>query len=135
GPRRRGRREPRMTSSKGRAGPAALALGVALPTRAWTARVGEAVKQRAQAAGRRGQRRPQGTGAAIGRPRQDRGTPVRDQAAPAGEAIKKVAQQTGAVVEPGARDTGNGLDRSTKGFRDGAESFFKKVGGLFSSDK
>ena len=86
--------------------------------------VGESIKQGAQ-----------DTGAAIERTAKDVGTAIKERAEPAGAAIKKGAQQTGAAVEQGAHDTGGWLDRNTRGFRDGAESFFKKVGSLFSRDK
>ena len=94
--------------------------------------VGESIKKGAQ-----------DTGAAIEKAAKDVGSTIEEKTQPVGDSVKKSAQDTGpkieqgakdtgAKIEQGAKDTGSWLDQSTKDFRDGAQSFFQKVGNFFS---
>jgi len=102
------------------------ALGLASPS--WAedagqkpAPVGEAIKKGAE-----------DTGAAIGKAAKDVGASIQSKVEPASETVKQKAQDTGEKIESGAKETGGFLDRTTKNFREGASSFFQKVGNFFS---
>jgi hypothetical protein len=68
-------------------------------------------------------------------PVESGGSSAKSSATPPAKAARHDDQGPGPAIEHAAQETGRALDRGTKGFRDGAENFFKSVGRFFSGDK